>query len=711
VKSSGRTTPSGVRSLAARALGLLAAPLLLAAAPATAARLGLAPLMGDGVPGRTTLIAGTEFLPSTTFTVTFRGTATTPATVTSDAAGAIAPVTVVLPALPAGGQDVVLTGGSRTYTFTSAYQVARNIGLSPAQGDGRAGMTSYDPAAGALSGLTGAWTGMVLVVEGWGFSATGAVAANSITVGGAATHHPAVAISATGRFPSTTLIVQSNLNGGRKDLVINDGAGTVFPGVYTVRRRIGSYPDRGINVPGGSSTIFIEGFGFDDIALPANSITVNTATTWHPSVTPVNGAFSLTLTIAGVPAANAGSVVAQGETFTFGYDAVANNKAMIGLSPSTFEGMPNMAFQVEGMGNLVAGAVGANSMVMQDSKADSATVHPGFTIAGGRFPRMWVMATLPQEAGTTAVSVFDSLGGRTNARGVEIKGSAFVSPVFGSGRPGFTISVTGFGFHSGATVAANTITVGGLATTHPGLTASGRGDLPIVALAAPAMPFGDRDLVITDSFPLTRTFALAFHDVRTIGLSYVNGSGAAGELAALTGNGFGAGVIGANSLQLPGAVTHPAVTPGADGSVAATPITLAALGAGAYSLTLPASQTGTVFASVYRVTPMLSLAKYVAPPAALSGTVATFTFSYTNAGVGDWVKNLSILDTVPAGMQYAPGSAASSLPATIDWFSSVCTCFTAVEPAPANVVAVRWTLAGLLPSGASGQASFKVNIQ
>lgn len=684
---------------------------LFLAPAAFAARLGLAPLMGDGMPGRTTVISGTEFLPSTTFAVTVRGTGVAPATVASDAAGAIAPVAVTLPGLPAGGQDVVLTGGSRTYTFTGAYQVARNIGLSPAQGDGRAGMTSYDPAAGALSGLPGAWTGMVLVVEGWGFSATGTVAANSITVGGAATHHPQVNLTATGRFPSTTLIVQSNLNGGRKDLAINDGAVTVFPGVYTVRRRIGSYPDRGINVPGATSTVFVEGYGFDDVALSANSITVNGATTWHPSVTPLNGAFTLTLTIAGAPAANAGSVVAQGETFAFGYDAVANNKAMIGLSPSTFSGMPNMAFQVEGMGNLVAGAVGANTILMQDSKADSVTVHAGFTVAGGRFPRIWVMPALPQEAGTTAVSVFDSLGGRTNARGVEVKGSAFVSPVFGPGQTGFTISVTGFGFHSGATVAANTITVGGLVTTHPGLTASGRGDLPMVALTAPAMPFGDRDLVITDSFPLTRTFAFVFHDVRTIGLSYVNGSGAAGEITALTGNGFtggGLGSIGANTLLLPGAVTHPAVTPGADGSVVSTPLTLPALGAGAYSLTLPASQAGTVFASVYRVTPMLSLAKYVAPPAALSGTVAAFSFSYTNTGVGDWVKNLSILDTVPAGMQYAAGSAASSLPATIDWFSSVCTCFTAVEPAPANVVAVRWTLSGLLPSGASGLASFKV---
>ena len=46
------------------------------------------------------------------------------------------------------------------------------------------------------------------------------------------------------------------------------------------------------------------------------------------------------------------------------------------------------------------------------------------------------------------------------------------------------------------------------------------------------------------------TFASAFHVVRTIGLSFVDGSGVAGELTALSGNGFSAGVLAPNSVVI-----------------------------------------------------------------------------------------------------------------------------------------------------------------
>src|SRR5687767_372369 len=185
-----------------RALALAASGFLLPTG-GEAARLGLNPLMGDGAAGRTTVLSGAGFLPGATLNVTFNGVATSPATVIASATGFIAPVTLVLQAMPYGGNTVVLANAVRTYTFTGAYRVFSNVCLAPALGDGRAGQTWQTNAAIPVGG----WSGMVFVVEGTGFAAGATLAADTITVGGAATDHPAVVIAASGRLPSTTVIV------------------------------------------------------------------------------------------------------------------------------------------------------------------------------------------------------------------------------------------------------------------------------------------------------------------------------------------------------------------------------------------------------------------------------------------------------------------------------------------------------------------------
>ena len=117
------------------------AGLCLLAVPARAARIGLVPLMGDGAAGRTIVLSGNCFEPSTTYTIRIGGFAVLPATVTSSAGGVIANTTLTLPDLPRGNLDVMLASATMTRSFTGAFRVWPNLCVSPVIGGGRFGET------------------------------------------------------------------------------------------------------------------------------------------------------------------------------------------------------------------------------------------------------------------------------------------------------------------------------------------------------------------------------------------------------------------------------------------------------------------------------------------------------------------------------------------------------------------------------------------
>jgi len=107
----------------------------------------------------------------------------------------------------------------------------------------------------------------------------------------------------------------------------------------------------------------------------------------------------------------------------------------------------------------------------------------------------------------------------------------------------------------------------------------------------------------------------------------------------------------------------------------------------------------------------VTVGKHRTPPSAVSAQVVTYSFSYTNVGyAGDpSVKSFVLHDTIPAGMTYVAGTATSYERATVEWYNG--SAWVTVEPAPASVERIRWTLAAPLASGASGLASFQVTVQ
>jgi uncharacterized repeat protein (TIGR01451 family) len=282
-----------------------------------------------------------------------------------------------------------------------------------------------------------------------------------------------------------------------------------------------------------------------------------------------------------------------------------------------------------------------------------------------------------------------------------------VNPLLGSGAQGWSVSVTGSGFTSGNFASE---TLGGAAvTTNPSPIAAVSGGFGPVTIT-PSLPLanGAQSLVLNDG--AANTFAGAISVVRTIGLDPVVGIGNAGATTLLRGTGFAAPTLLANTVTLSGnATTHAAATV-TNGGFGPVTVTLPGLNGGAYDAFM---QSDAFVGAYHVVNPAIQMTKYAQPRSGFRGDTVTYTFSFTNTlGAAEPPANgVAIIDTIPAGMRYVAGSPTSSLAATIDWFSSLCTCYTAVEPAPANVVAVRWTLSSPLPTGASGYAGFQVTVQ
>jgi len=117
------------------------------------------------------------------------------------------------------------------------------------------------------------------------------------------------------------------------------------------------------------------------------------------------------------------------------------------------------------------------------------------------------------------------------------------------------------------------------------------------------------------------------------------------------------------------------------------------------------------FTQAYRVyNPQVRISKHSTPPAAVSGVNVTYSFSYTNAGLGNAkVAGFVLHDTVPAGMTYVAGSATSYERSTVEWYNGAS--WVGVEPAPASVGRIRWTLSNPMAPGSSGLSSFQVTAQ
>jgi len=685
-------------------VGVIVFVFMMAGQYATAARIGLDPLMGDGANGRKIVIAGSLFEPSTSYTVLIGGYAVVPAAVSSNAAGIIPSTGIELPSLPGGNLDVTLTS-TFSRNFTGAFRVWPNICLAPAMGNGKAGATYVTNAAIP----TGGWNGMVFIVQGTGFAANAAIGANTITVGGSATTHPAIAVTADGRLNSTTIIITSNLTNGAKDIVINDGSAKTFSGVYTVVRAIGLNPARGSRNAG--TPVTITGWGFTNGAprIAANSITIGGITTTHGAVNVVNGTFTVTLTVdlqLGNGTANA-VVINDGTANTFAGAYHSNNTtAFIAVAPVRLTGIANEAIQVQGIAGIGAN-IAANAIGMYEGNTvRSATVHSAITVAGGTFPATWVKIVGDLPWGVNRLET-----GATRVQSFVAGAYLSVCPAISNGYSGWTVTLTGYGFNqTGGTgqPAANSSTIGGVATTHVAVVVDNTGDFTIPCTVTQPLPFGVKNVVINDSVAGSWTFPGAIQVARTIGLSsFVVGSGAAGETVSISGSGFTASTnLAANSITFGAYATiHPLITVGANGSFGPTAVTLPLMNSGPYNVV-----TQGTFQSAYRVyDPISTVTKYRDPGHGVATQIVTFSFSFTNAQyVGDpSARTFRLTDNLPAALQYVAASSTCYPPATAEWFNGA---WIGVEPVPASsVTAIRWTISAL-PAGASGWAKFQMVI-
>ncbi len=672
------------------------------ASTAWGVEIGLDPLIGDGAAGRQTVLSGAGFPPSSSYSVTFGGYAASPSSVSSDAAGVVPSTTLFLQAMPAGPHDVILTGIVQTHTFTGAYRVWRNVCISPATGNGRPGQTSaQNPSLPA-----GGWDGMVFRLEGRGFAANATIAANSITVGGATTMHGAISVDSRGGFASTTVIVASGLSYGLKNIYVNDGvSATTFYGAYMVRRSIGMNPAVGGREAG--NVIAIGGWGFTDGTLPANSITVGGFSTTHAAATISNGAFSLSFTLNSKVPSNPNDVSVVQETFPSAYEAAASPLVQMAVTPIMTGGMPNQCLRIQGVALWGDGTIPADSTELRDgSQTATTTQHGAITCSGGIFPATWIKTVGGQEYDTDRIAIYVPSKGQTRDFScVTVRSTLDVCPVVSSGKFGFTCTLSGYGFIAKAVIPADSITVNGATATHAAATVGDpSGYFGPVALALPAIPFGERDIGIDDG--TARIFSGLLDARRTIGLSFVNGPGIAGEITGISGGGFTASSnISANSITFQGTpMTHPAIAVAANGSFSVTPITLPDLAAGTYDVA--AQET---FIQAYRVNygPRMVISKYCDPPSGATGSIVTYTLAFTNIGRLSAI-NVVLHDSIPAGMQYSAGSAACTPAALIEWYDGA---WQTSEPAPAAVQQIRWTLSAPLPSGASGAAIFDVLVQ
>ena len=683
--------------------GVLLAAFILACNRPEAARLGLDPLMGDGAAGRTVNLTGSGFTGGANYAVTIGGYAPVPATALANASGQIVQP-LVLPFLPAGAHDVVLTGGGKTLTFIQAYRVYRNICLSPAQGDGRAG--------GLWSGtLTGAWTGMVFRVEGTGFAAGGSVGANTIQVAGTATTHPAITVSPDGRLPSTTVLVRSNLPLGLKDLTINDGTGdAVFAKVYEVRRTIGINPARGVRSAG--MFITVTGWGFADGigAIQARSIVVAGATTTHPAVNVVNGWFTVTVQTDSKPAANGSVDVTGHESFPRTFHGVSGTKPPTAMvSPQVLSGVPNETFLVAGLTDFAPGVIGPDAIQIRDAALNlvAGTRHGQVTVAAnGAFPAVWVSVTGPVSAAADRISIPNPGGVMVDCRVLFTKSTTGMCPVYSNGAAGFTVTITGYAMNPNTAIGAGAITVGGFAATYPATATGAGGNFGPTVLSLPALQNGDQQVIVTAGSAWS--FLGLLHVRRSIGLSFICGPGSVGDAVSITGSGFTGG-SSVNPVQFGAASVNPApIAVGASGSFGPSPLILPALDAGPYDVTAQE-----VFTQAYRVyNPRVEVSKYRDPAFASAGQAVTYSFSFTNTGiVGDpRAASLVVSDNIPSGLEYETGSSACEPTATPEYFHAG-SGWSPSEAPVTDVTGIKWTLSSPLPSGASGYASFRVRVQ
>jgi hypothetical protein len=441
---------------------------------------GIAPAVGPLTAGTAVTLTGTNF--AVDATVTIGGAAATSCSTVS-----VTSITCSAPAGTAGAQNVVVTqaGGSATLPGGFTYQGAPTL-------------TGIAPAVGPLT----AGTAVTLTGTNFAVDAT-------VTIGGAAATSCST-VSAT----SITCTAPAGTAGAQNVVVTQAGGSATLPGGFTYQA---------------APTL-------TGIVPAIGPLTAGTAVT----LTGTNFVAGASVTIGGTPATGCSTVSATSITCSApAGTAGAQNVVVTQAGGSatlpggfTYQVAPTLASITPVSGPATGGTI----VTMTGSGfASGATVSVGGVAATGCTVTSAIRMTCTAPANSVGAKdiVVTTAGGSASLAGgfTYTIGLTAVSPASGPATGGTTLTLTGSGFATGAT-----LSVGGVAATSCTVTSPTR-----MTCVTPENTVGAKDVVVTTGGgSVTRASGFTY----TIGLTGVSpssGPATGGTTVTLTGSGFGTG--------------------------------------------------------------------------------------------------------------------------------------------------------------------------
>lgn len=399
--------------------------------------------------------------------------------------------------LAAGIHDVVITTPSRVdRTFANKYRVASLAGQKFVGGEdvGSGGGTAGEAARFLGDFFLPNHSMTAATIElgsgvGSKFTSESGTTINTITV------------DASGKFTATVNIT-NGLPLGKRTVRVTDNAGQkfYFPNAYEVVPTLQTItPARVVRGSTTPVTVDITASGLPaGGTIVANTITIGGKATIHNPATidnnaPNTGRLIVSVDLQSLPAAGLNDLVipVQGKTTqTF---PAAFGVMDVTADPTAGQGAPGTKINISGVGFQPGKSIAANTI----SVGGVGTTHGTFKIGSdGSFSSVEVSLNSNLSQGVYEVAV----DGETFDKEYTVGQNLTVEPAYGDGRTGAeslahggfvtaTTTLNGSGFEAGATIAKNSIKLGGKATTHAAVTVAGNGSFSVV-LTLPGLDSG-----------------------------------------------------------------------------------------------------------------------------------------------------------------------------------------------------------------------------
>jgi hypothetical protein len=498
-------------------------PTVTAISPASATTAG----------GTAVTITGTGFVSGAT--VTLGGTAATKVTVVSSTT-----ITATTPAHAAGAVNVVVSDSNGSGTLTNGFTYTASV--APINFVQVAAATPQVPettvtVAYSLPQTVG---DLNVVVVGWNDTT-----ATVQSVKDSAGNSYSLAIGPTsGTALRQSLYYAKNIVGGSNEVTVAFSPAAVFPDIRILEYS-GLDPSSPLDVSAGASGNSTAASSGAVTTTAANELIFGADTVFTGNKTPGTGfntriittpdgniAEDRTVSATGSYSAGAtlnpsGPWVMQMATFKAAIGTGTVAPTITSVSPSSGTTAGGTAVTITGTGFVSGAAVTFGSVVASNVTVVSSTS---------------ITATTPAHAtGAVNVVVTDSNGSGTLANGFTYSNPALtvtaISPVSGTTAGGITVTITGTGFVSGATV-----TLGSTAASNVTVVSS-----TSIMATTPAVPAGVASVVVTNpggqSGTLTNGFTYLNLVPAATAISPASGSTNGGAVVTITGTNFVSGMI------------------------------------------------------------------------------------------------------------------------------------------------------------------------